>query len=302
MTVTNITRPAPIGGSEIAAACGIDPHRSRVMLWLEKTGRVRREPSEAMEWGTRLEPVIFEALADQGYNVASAGGVAWRDEARPWLIGHPDGFEWPGDSRQDGPERLLEIKTAGQWAHRGFEGVPFEYQAQVQLYLHLTGLSRALVAILVGGQRLELHELDRDERAIRGLLGLAERFWRHVETNEPPAPDSSESSREAMRTLWPEHEPGKAVRLLGSSWECYRELRRRRAQRDVLDRQIGTLENTLKATMGDAERAIGPHDEDALTWRTTEAKRIDVTALRRDRPEIAAEYETATPTRRFVVL
>ena len=295
-TVTNIVRPAPIGGSEIAAACGIDPHRSRVALWLEKTGRIAREESEAMRWGTALEPVIVHALHEQGYNPYGRG-IEYRDEARPWLLGHPDGL-----CTLDGSPALLEVKTAGQWAHRGFEGVPFHYQAQVQHYLHLTGLQRALVAILVGGQRLELHELDRDERAIRGLLNLAERFWRYVERNEPPPPDHSESSREALLTLWPEHRPGKTVRLMGSSWEAFQELKRRRAQADVLKAQITTLENTLKATMGDAERAIGPRDEEALTWRTTEARRIDVTALRRDRPEIASEYETATPTRRFVVL
>lgn len=294
MTVTNIVRPAPIGGSEIAAACGIDPHKSRVMLWLEKTGRVVREESEAMRWGTALEPVIIAALREQGHDVYGDGGAEATDPARPWLIGHPDGFL--------GMDTVLEVKTAGVYAHRGFEGVPFQYQAQGQLYLHLTGRDRLLVAILVGGQRLELHELDRDERAIRGMLGLAERFWQHVQTNEPPAPDSSESSREAMAMMWPEHKPGHKVRLMGSAWEAYQELRRRRAQADVLKAQILTLENTLKATMGDAEQAIGPHDEHALTWRTTEAKRIDVTRLRRDRPEIAAEYETATPTRRFVVL
>jgi predicted phage-related endonuclease len=238
---------------------------------------------------------VVEQLRER-YDVTYPGGEA-RDAERPWLIGHPDGFLNEYRTRV-----LLEVKTAGVHAHRGFEGVPFHYQAQVQLYLHLTGLHRALVAILVGGQRLELHELGRDERAIRGLLDLSERFWRYVETNEPPPPDSSDSTREAMATMFPEHKPGRTVRLMGAAWETYRELRRRRAQMDVLKRQVAELENKLKATMGDAERAIGPHDEDALTWRTTEAKRIDVTRLRRDRPEIAAEYETATPTRRFVVL
>jgi predicted phage-related endonuclease len=268
------------------------------MLWLEKTGRIERPASEAMEWGTLLEPVVFERLRDLGYDPAPFDAAPLTDSSRPFVSGRPDGFEHSTDET-----RLLEVKTAGQWAHRGWEGVPLHYAAQVQWYLHLTGLHRALLAVLVGGQRLELHEIDRDERASRGLLNLAERFWtKHLLRDVPPAPDSSESSREALAAMFPEATAGKVVRLTGSAWKVYEELRTRRAQLDVLKAQTTALENMLKATMGDAERAIGPRDEDAIRWTTATTKRVDVTRLRRDRPDVAAEYETATPTRRFQVL
>lgn len=48
VTVVQLPTRFTIGGSEAAAAAGIDPHRSRVGLWLEKTGRVEREETEAM--------------------------------------------------------------------------------------------------------------------------------------------------------------------------------------------------------------------------------------------------------------
>ena len=42
MTVTALDtrRREKIGGSEAAAACGIDPYRSRLMLWYEKVNGV----------------------------------------------------------------------------------------------------------------------------------------------------------------------------------------------------------------------------------------------------------------------
>ena len=64
-SVTPIAR-ATIGGSTAAAACGIDPHHSRVALWLEMTGRVTTLESEPMKWGKLLEPVIFDELTTRG--------------------------------------------------------------------------------------------------------------------------------------------------------------------------------------------------------------------------------------------
>src|SRR5437868_1256233 len=141
MTIVQLPTRFTIGGSEAAAAAGIDPHHSRVGLWLEKTGRVEREETEAMEWGKRLEDDIDGALTDRGWTVAP-WDVELRDDDLPWLNGHPDGVCAFGE---DDPDRLLERKTASQWAKREWNGQPpLAYVAQCQHYLHLTGLDRAL--------------------------------------------------------------------------------------------------------------------------------------------------------------
>jgi len=101
-------RRASIGGSEAAAACGLDPYRSRVALWMEKQGRAENETSEAMLWGTILEPVVFHYLEATGHNVMPAPADGFRDEKYEWMVGHPDGFYEEGNDAY-----LLEIKTAG---------------------------------------------------------------------------------------------------------------------------------------------------------------------------------------------
>lgn len=88
MTPLPYTGPR-LGGSTIGAACGIDPWCSPIRLWLELTGRLEREETEAMRWGKRLQPVIFAALADDDYPVWEASAV-YDDVERPWLVGHPD--------------------------------------------------------------------------------------------------------------------------------------------------------------------------------------------------------------------
>lgn len=293
------SRSLTVGGSDAAAAAGIDPWCSRVMLWLEKTGRVERRETEAMAWGTALEPLIWTALEDRGYDLFPADADGLADPEREWLIGHPDGFTVVNEHRA-----VLELKTAGAFAFRaGWDDAPpVQYVAQAQLYMHLTGCLWTLVAVLVGGQRLDVFEVRRDERAIRLLLEAAERFHWHLVTDTAPPPDGSDSAREALLALYPQARPESVVRLLGDDWKALLELRHRKAQLAALKALISPLENQLRAAMGDAELALSPHDAEVIRYTNVTTPRVDVTRLKRDRPEIAAEYATESQTRRFRVL
>lgn len=292
-------RPLSIGGSEAAAACGLDPYRSRVMLWAEKTGRVARESSEAARWGSLLEPVIAAELQRRGFAVMPAPADGYRDDSRPWLAGHPDAF-----SEVEGEPAVLEIKTAGPWAARGWDGeagAPLPYIAQLQHYFELTGYAVGLLAVLIAGQRLVTRVVRRDDAAIARMLELQEDFVGHVTRDEPPAPDGSDSTSDAVSAMWPASTRGEVVRLNGGGLAEYRTLKARREQRDAIERQVAELEQRLKLRMGEAEVAISPHDEICARWTSYEAKRIDVGWLKRERPELAELFTTTKTTRRFTV-
>ena len=58
-------RKQGIGGSDAAAAVGLNPYKSQLELWLEKTGRdaEMRKPdpddeAQPIYWGTLLEPIV----------------------------------------------------------------------------------------------------------------------------------------------------------------------------------------------------------------------------------------------------
>jgi putative phage-type endonuclease len=297
MTVVQLPTRFTIGGSEAAAAAGIDPHRSRVGLWLEKTGRVEREETEAMCWGKLLEPVILAELHERGFRTTPFGREL-RDDDRRWLTGHPDGFVHEGeDETQDGA--LLEVKTVGQWAKREWNGQPpLAYVAQCLHYLHLTGLDRTLLAVLVGGQRLELVEIERNDRWITTLIELEQEFYeRYLLRDEPPPVRHDDA--ENLAHMFPEHKPGRTVRLAPDALTVLRKLRSRTAQKDAIERQCEELRNQLKATLGDAETALDVQGEEVIHWRTVVSERVDVTRLRAERPEIAAEFVKPIQSRRF---
>lgn len=293
MSVTQLRKPT-LGGSTAAAAAGVDPYRSRVMLWAEMTGRVKREPTEAMEWGNRLEPVVMAALADRGHKVeapADADDATWTDPAREWLVGHVDGYVKP--------DTLLEVKTAS--AYTRHDAPPLAYVAQVQTYLHLTGLDRALLAMLVGGQKLLTFNVERDDDAIGILLGLMEDFYGYVVRDEPPPPDGSSSAKDALLALYPEPEKGSVVRADRELRAVVRDLKARRAQHDAIGEQVTELENRVKAFMGDAETLISEADVPLVKWSASHTTRLDTTRLRKDAPHVYTQYAVTSTTRRFTV-
>jgi putative phage-type endonuclease len=297
MTVVPFKRTFTLGGSDAASAAGIDPYRSRVMLWVEKTGRVERTETEAMRWGIALEPVIVEALAEMEYHphrfpMADTA----TDDARPWLRGHPDGF-----CKLDGATALLEVKTAGQWAYKGDEP-PVAYVAQCQVYMHLTGLDRALLATLVGGQKLHTAIVERNDAAIGQLLELMEEFHGFLERDEAPKPAGDDSSRAALLALYPSAQEGSVVRLSHREMGLYRQLRARREQEAAVKAQRVELENLLKARMGDAETAISPSDDVLVHWTNTSRSALDTARLKAERPDVYAEFLTTSATRRFTVV
>jgi predicted phage-related endonuclease len=266
------------------------------MLWAEMTGRVHRDESEAMRWGTLLEPVILGELRERGYIVTSGHGDALADPERPWLVGHPDGYVWE-DER---PPALLEVKTASAWA-RWTDRIPLTYEAQMQVYFHLTHHERGLLACLIGGQRLAVREVERSQHAIDAMLELMAEFVGYVQRDEPPPPDASDSARDALLALYPEHTPEKVVRLTREQMKGVYALRERRIQLDTIKEQASGLENELRAIMGDAEVAESPDGDPVAAWRSYDDHRVDSTRLKAELPEVAAQFTNVTRRRRFTL-
>ncbi len=300
MTVVSLDtrRREKIGGSEAASACGVDPFRSRIMLWAEKTGRVERPETEAMKWGKLLEPVVFQELERQGFDVMPAPVDEFVLSGDKRMVGHVDGFV-----DLNGERGVLEIKTGSVFASHDWQsdaGAPLPYLVQVHHYMMLTGCQVALVACLVGGQRLELREVELDETVQFDVLALEQAFLDFVRTDTPPPPDGSRSAADAIRALHPTSN-GKTVRLDRATWEACKELKARKEQLDVVKRQAAELQQRIELAMGDAEIAVSPFDTTAAKWTSREVTRIDTTALKAARPEIASEFAVTKPERRFTL-
>ena len=284
-----------LGGSEAAAAIGLNPYKSPVQLWLEKTGQV--EPPElntnAIRWGNILEPVIAAELENDGYRIEYMGTSV--EVVEGFRSCHPDG-------RVDG-DGLLEIKTAGVRMSAAWDdgGIPIPYVIQCAHNMAVTGDQWALLACLIGGQRLEVRRIERDEELEQRVLELEERFWRHVQDGTPPPPDGSDATDQVLRRMYPGNQTGAVYQLGPDDYKLVKELKDLKAAADITERQIKEREQQLKMLMGD-NTAAAYGGAIAVRWSVVESRKIDTKQLREEYPEVSEMVTKTSSYRRFMLV
>ncbi|MGE0983797.1 YqaJ viral recombinase family protein [Ralstonia pseudosolanacearum] len=294
-----------IGGSDAAAAVGLNPFKSQTELWLEKTSRDADLPkpdpndtSEPVFWGTMLEPIVCAAYSKQTGNRVRRLNSVLRHPTVPFMLANLD-REVVGT-----PDvQILECKTAGLFGARHWQDGPPEYVVlQVQHQLAVTGKQAADVAVLLCGQRLEVYRIERDNELIARLIQLEAEFWRYVETDTPPPGDGSESADRALRCLYPRDGGGTLDfsddRQLSAT---FADLVAVREQIETLEVAAAKLKQTIQYAMGDASRAL--FDTGEVTFkRTKDGTTTDLERLLADHPELAQQYAIPKAgSRRFLM-
>lgn len=295
-------RKGGIGSSDAAAAVGLCPYKSRLELWMEKTGRIdaagnHQGMDDPRFWGTLLEPYVAVAYQQKTDRRVRRVNAVLQHPTLPFMLANID-REVVGD-----PEvQILECKTAGEFSSRLWkEGVPEHVQLQVQHQLAVTGKAAADVAVLLCGQKLEVHRVERDDEIIARLVVLESRFWGHVESDTPPPVDGSESAGKALRHLYPGNDT--TLDLTGDV-ELGRKFDALAALSDeiaVKTQEAERLKQELQQAMGDACRAAFANG--AVTFkRAKDGARLDSKRLAADHPELFTRYTVATAgARRFLL-
>jgi putative phage-type endonuclease len=285
-----------IGGSEAAAAVGIDPHKSQVQLWAEKTGKLEpREAGEAALWGTLLEPVVREQVAERGYAIEETHGVALLGGSHPsWMTGHIDGYV--GTTERLG---VYEGKTCGPWV-KGWDdgGVPPPYIIQAHHYVIMAGLSWALIACLVAGQKLELREIERDDALCELIINLEGEFVDHCLNDTPPPPDGSPATTEVLKRLYADTN-GEIITLTADDADKIEQLRKVKKSVKLAEEEQARLENELKARLGPAVAGVY-EGRKIVSWSPVTSNRFDSTACKTEAPELYERFVRESSYRRFL--
>lgn len=295
-----------IGSSDAAAAVGLNPYKSQLELWLEKTGRddvlPKADPHDEespMYWGNILEPIVAAHYTKRtGNRVRKLSAVLQHpDPDKAWMLANID-----REIIGVGDVQILECKTAGiNGARLWKEGVPEYVQLQVHHQLAVTGKQAADIAVLLGGQHLEIHRIERDEVLIKNLIQLEREFWQYVETDTPPPADGSESADLALRCLYPQ-DSGSTIdfsqdRALSATFADLVSLRETIAEQE---KQEAKLKQCLQQAMGTASGAAFETGE--VSWKKAkDSVVLDVATLLKDQPDLMQRYPlTKTGSRRFL--
>ena len=294
-----------IGSSDAAAAVDLNPYKSQLQLWMEKTGRDADLPqpdpddtTSPVYWGTLLEPIVAASYTKQtGRRVRKVNAVLQHPE-RPWMLANID-----REVIGAGDVQILECKTAGEFGARLWkDGVPEYVQLQVQHQLAVTGKHAADVAVLICGQQLQVHRIQRDDDLIAKLMMLQERFWHYVTSDTPPPVDGSDSAATALQCLYPRDNGDRLDFSQDSQMSAlFSDLQEARFQVDKYKKLEEQYKQKIQQAMGNASHAT--FETGSVSWkRSKDSTALDTKRLLADSPELLAQYSlTRAGSRRFLI-
>lgn len=193
-------RAGRIGGSDASAIIGMNPYKTNLDLWQEKTGRTVPEDisdKPYVLYGAKAEEhlrALFE-LDFPEYHVGYEENNMWLNDRMPWAHASLDG--WLID--QEGRKGVLEFKTTNilqsmqkeKWNQR----IPDNYYIQILHYLMVTEFDFAvLVAQLksdFGGEiykQTKHYKIERSEvqADIEFLENSEKEFWKQMQSGIRP--------------------------------------------------------------------------------------------------------------------
>ena len=189
-----------IGGSDASAIVGLNPYKTNIELWEEKTGKRQSEDisdKPYVQYGTQAEMHLRElfGLDFQQYQVEYVDNNMFLNDEFPF--GHASLDGWLTD--QDGRKGILEIKTTEilnsmhreKWNKR----IPDNYYIQILHYLMITGfdfavLKAQLKTVFDGVSYLQTkhYHIERKDVLddIEYLAQEERKFWEKVQTGQKP--------------------------------------------------------------------------------------------------------------------
>lgn len=285
-------RQKGLGGSDAGAILGLNPYKSPLQLWLEKTGQIDSNvpDNEAMWFGREAEELVAKRFEKETGKKVRRSGFSFQSEEHLFMLANVDRLVV-------GEKAGLECKTANFFADKEYEEgyIPEHYYAQCYHYMAVTGLDRWYLAVLIPGKSFHIYQIDRDEEQIRTLIEQEEGFWACVQEKKEPAAIDIDANILAKRYSNPQDE----VITLYSDCEIDRLNEVKDLIKD-LEKEKKGIENRLKQQLGDFTTGITSKGA-IVTWKPVTSSRIDTKALKENEPEIYSRYLKETTSRRLTV-
>lgn len=287
-------RKKGIGGSDAGAVCGLNPYRSAMAVYLDKTTKeVEKADSEAMRQGREFEDYVAKRFMEATGKKVRRVNAMFRHEEYPFMLADVDRLIV-------GEKAGLECKTASPFmADKWKDGqVPMSYQLQCHHYMAVLGMERWYIAVLIYGREFKFCKIERDEELINNLIEIEKDFWEnHVQKGIMPSPDGSKIADSVIAEYYRQSVP-ESIPLTGFD----EKLRRRQellAVMERMDTEKKQIEQELKLYLGEAE--LAENERYRVSWKSVSSNRLDEKRLKEEEPEIYEKYKKETVSRRFSV-
>lgn len=287
-------RRMSIGGSDAGAVLGFNKYQSPYSLYCEKIYpelfKKDLSDNDAIHFGNVLEDVVAKEFAARtGKKVRRHNKMMYHDE-HEFMSANIDRLVV-------GEKALLECKTANQYKDSDWKdgNVPGSYMAQCYHYLAVTGLERAYIAVLIGGQKFVWTTIERDEEVIDQIIEAEKNFWyNNIQKQVPPPTDDTEATSEALNKLWGVTNDN--VLTIKQEHEAHIKAM------TSIDRQVKELQqekrghqNKIKELLGENE--VGQTTNYKVTWKPQSSVRFDSKRFKTEYPELYEKFKKESDSR-----
>lgn len=264
--------------SDIGAVAGVDPHRTALRIFAEKTNRIPpSDDSDIMRRGRWLEAAVIEALRDERptWDIRRAG-VYLRDPAIR-MGATPDAVAT--DPNRQGVVNIQCKVVARPVFEREWDYDPdtkivqraplkFEVQTLTEGVL-VEAVHNVIAALVIDTYSAELYvrELPRHQGAEDRIRAVVANFWADTDAGLEPPPNYG-GDADVIAAMHPESLPGLFIDLTGDN-RAPEILAEREALKGVVkaaEKRVGEIDTELKSKLGDAEEGKLPGWK--LTWKS----------------------------------
>lgn len=288
-----------IGGTDIAAICGLSNYKTAYEVWLEKTGQVVPEDqsdNDLLYWGHVLEPHIADKwLKDNpDWEVITANEFT-PDPEEPYMCSNTDRRI---RNKITGEIAIMECKTVASSAFKHWKlGIPLNYYAQGQWYLGVGGYDRVIfVLFIMDSREMKTLEIVRDEDFILELRDEASNFW----------------NNNVLKMVSPEKTVVDWTKLRATDEACIatpeilvtlEELKVAKEDEKLAAARVKELEEPLKLYIKDNKTLLHPETEKILiSWNGSDVTRaVGTKVIQEVVPEYFSKLTKTNYERKFLI-
>ena len=287
-------RKRGIGGSDAGAVCGLNPYRTAIQVYYDKTtDEVEEIDNEAMRQGREFEDYVARRFTEATGKKVRRANTMFYDERNPFMLADVDRMVV-------GENAGLECKTASPYmADKWQDGkIPMSYQIQCHHYMSVCNADAWYIAVLIYGREFKYYRIDRDEEMIADLIHIEQDFWENcVLKGQIPEPDGSKIADRVIAEYFKQSRQ-EVIPLTGFDDK----LQRRQELVTVIDRmerEKKQIEQELKLYLGEAEQA--ENERFFVSWKAVNSNRLDEKRLKEEQPQVYEKYRKMITSRRFTV-
>ena len=287
-------RKQGIGGSDAGAVCGLNPYRTAIQVYYDKTSDLIEDvDNEAMRQGRELEEYVARRFCEASGKKVRRANAMFYDEKNPFMIADVDRMIV-------GENAGLECKTASPYSEEKWrdDKIPLSYQLQCYHYMSVCNADAWYIAVLIYGRDFKYYKIERDDEVIENLICIEKEFWNeYVLKQVIPDPDGSKTADVAIAERFKE---SKSITIPLTGFD--ERLERRQELLSLLEKietEKRQIDQELKLYLGDAE--IAENESYRVSWKNISRSSIDEKRLKAEQPEIYEKYRRETTSRRFTV-